>query len=521
MHSTTLSDYSINLKNISDEQRIFLLKFSIYSERKFNGDIKSKYKDNELMQSIVSQMYYEHDLKRLISLLIKNKRFLEVEYFEKFAKVKELRSFTRAIELNDYLLSENEIFNSVELKLFKEIKNKHSNLSKLRDYMHKLNINADENLNDRYYKFVDDLFEMYSNGMGINIASSNFSASTNKNKIIMLMNDDSVFLSYILSKDHIDILISRGEDTISKRVDVRNDLLTNKVFRFRNYLRKVNSDSNTVGVELYNFLIKPIEEHLPTSAKGSIFLSLNGVLRYIPFAAINDGQKYLIEKYKFTHYSELSKSPVEILTKRSKWKIAGFGVSKSVNNFSALPAVESELKAIIKNDIGGFFPGKIFMNEDFTLKSFNYSLKDKYSVYHLATHFKFTPGIDENSFFQLGNGEKLTVADLSKIKFTGVDLLTLSACDTALGGSISEDGKEIAGITYLLQRQGAKSVISSLWAVNDNSTSIIMKDIYYNVYYNNLSKVNSLRLAQLAMLKSKDFSHPYFWAPFLLNGNIQ
>ncbi len=521
VYSKTLYDYANNFKDITDSQKIFLLKLAIYNEKNFNNELKDLYKNNELMQSMLTETYTEFEFQKLFSLLIKNKRFLEVEYLNKLNKVKEIKTFTRASEFSENLISLNDIFTANELKLFNSIKTKHRDLTKLRDYIFKLDIKNSKALDDQYFKIIEELFVMYTAGLAADNVSINLPNLTNKNKIILLMSDESVFLSYILNKDYIDILISRGDATFSKRVDVRSEILTNKVFRFRNYLKNPKPDRQNVSVDLYNLLIKPVEEYLPRSPNGNIFLSLNGVLRYIPFAAIYNGQNFLVEKYNFTYYSELSKSPIEILTKRLNWKVAGFGVSKSINNFTALPAVESELKSIIKNDFSGVFPGKIYMNEDFTLKAFNSSLKDKYSVYHLATHFKFIPGVDANSFFQLGNGEKLTVADLSKLKFTGVDLLTLSACDTALSGSISEDGKEISGITYLLQRQGAKSVISSLWAVNDNSTSIIMKNIYHNIYFNNLTKANALRSAQLSMLKSNEFSHPYYWAPFLLNGNIR
>jgi CHAT domain-containing protein len=108
------------------------------------------------------------------------------------------------------------------------------------------------------------------------------------------------------------------------------------------------------------------------------------------------------------------------------------------------------------------------------------------------------------------------------------DLLTLSACDTGMTGSAS-NGREIDGLGTTAQLKGAKSVISSLWEVNDESTGRLMSDFYkkWAEGGGKLTKVEALRDAQLSLLKGRikpngtgfDYTHPYFWAPFVLMGN--
>src|SRR5205085_8206955 len=142
-------------------------------------------------------------------------------------------------------------------------------------------------------------------------------------------------------------------------------------------------------------------------------------------------------------------------------------------------------------------------------------------------------------------GQRLSLAQLKTATnlFGGVELLTLSACETAVGGT-GADGKEVEGFAVLAQRQGAKAVIASLWPVADRSTRQLMQHFYqlHNAQPGT-PKVESLRQAQLALLRGTaadteastqrglggqlvtartsgaPSAHPYFWAPFILIGN--
>ncbi|MDF5713265.1 MAG: CHAT domain-containing protein [Rhizonema sp. NSF051] len=117
--------------------------------------------------------------------------------------------------------------------------------------------------------------------------------------------------------------------------------------------------------------------------------------------------------------------------------------------------------------------------------------------------------------FGLYLGLYLEVQDMS--------LITLSACETGLGGP-NEDGVEISGISYYFLNSGAKAVMASLWSVSDESTRILMENFYTNLARGTtqapITKAQALRQAQLSLLKDKGiFNHPYYWAPFILIGN--
>jgi len=168
---------------------------------------------------------------------------------------------------------------------------------------------------------------------------------------------------------------------------------------------------------------------------------------------------------------------------------------------------------------------------------------------HIATHGKFVPVNPDNSYLLLGDGTQLAIPKIRTLQnLRNIDLVVLSACETALGGA-DRDGVEIAGISsYFLRKGAAKAVMASLWLVNDASTSLSMQQFYKNLATGTTTKAEALQQVQLRFLRGEitpkdapkrsreadikvtttpgtrvprpaNFSHPYYWAPFILIGN--
>ena len=193
------------------------------------------------------------------------------------------------------------------------------------------------------------------------------------------------------------------------------------------------------------------------------------------------------------------------------------GLSKAVQNFSAIPNVEVEIDAIAP-----FFQQKnILLNSQFTLSNISKALQSKtsYSIVHIASHGQFRR--DPKDTFLLVYDSKLTMNKLEGlIKFdqrhkTPVELLTLSACQTAVG-----DERAALGLAGVAIKAGVKSALASLWYVKDDATSQLMT-LFYEKLINNpeLSKVQALQEAQKTLIAQSKFRHPAYWAPFLLIGN--
>jgi CHAT domain-containing protein len=277
-------------------------------------------------------------------------------------------------------------------------------------------------------------------------------------------------------------------------------------------------------------------------------------LRYLPLAALHDGEHYLIERYALVGFTPAS---------QPRWKDApqpwrqalGLGVSKAHAPFPALPGVVSELQGIIRDPVQGategVLPGTIKLDEGFTGQEMLGALRRGYPVVHIASHFQLRPGDETTSFLLLGDGSRLSLAQVKMLPtvFGGVELLTLSACHTATGG-MEADGKEVEGFAVLAQRQGAKAVVATLWPVEDASTKEVMQTFYrLRDTQPGLSKAEALRQAQRQLLAgpgprltangARDstpehtrspaaplpaptqtaYAHPYYWAPFVLMGN--
>ena len=168
-----------------------------------------------------------------------------------------------------------------------------------------------------------------------------------------------------------------------------------------------------------------------------------------------------------------------------------------------------------------FRSASTYLDEAFTALRLRDVSQRQFPVLHVASHFRFSPGTEVNSFLLLGDGARLTLGDIrtQNYRFDNVDLLTLSACDTGLGGGRDEQGKEIEGFGVIAQQQGAKAVLATLWPVADQSTATLMADMYRRRQGLSLSKIEALRQAQLALQAQAKYAHPYYWAPFILMGN--
>jgi CHAT domain-containing protein len=168
------------------------------------------------------------------------------------------------------------------------------------------------------------------------------------------------------------------------------------------------------------------------------------------------------------------------------------------------------------------------------------------SVVHIATHFDSQPGVAANSHLLLGDGTQMSLAEIEDMAllFSDVDLLTLSACSTAFTNR-TEDGREVDSFGTIAQSLGASAVIASLWSVSDEATSRLMETMYrLRQAKPELGKSEALRQAQeqmadgvlkpeaagaadrgvrvtagAAAVVATGWTHPYYWAPFILIGN--
>jgi tetratricopeptide (TPR) repeat protein len=251
---------------------------------------------------------------------------------------------------------------------------------------------------------------------------------------------------------------------------------------------------------LYRVLLQPLEGHL--SGRERLVVVPHGRTHAVPFHALHDGERHLIEKI------EVSVCPSSSLLRLCAGRRRG-GQGALVLGYSdggRLPHVLEEARAV-----AALLPGESYVEEQAT-RAAVVSGAASYGVLHLAAHAEAR--LDNPSFahLKLADGQ-LSTADVFNLDLRGA-LVTLSACET--GRSVVNGGDELIGLSRGFLYAGASTLVQSLWRVEDGSTARLMER-FYRALCRGVAAGAALREAQLALLA--EGAHPYFWAPFQLIGD--
>ncbi|WP_190303507.1 CHAT domain-containing protein [Pseudanabaena sp. UWO311] len=327
----------------------------------------------------------------------------------------------------------------------------------------------------------------------------------------------TVLLYPLILSDRLEmILFSPNSLPISRTVNISKDNLEKLVTEFRAALIDEGSeDYREPATSLYNLLIKPIEADLVQSQAKTILYAPDGILRYIPLAALYDGKQWLSEKYRVSNLIAYTLSDFSLKPNIQPNILAGaFGGKTGEKRFGqqSLPATLKEVEAI-----ASYFPNSVTLLEDaFSRQAAEDKFKN-HNILHFATHAEFNTGTPDNSFIIFGNGDKIRLSELTDWQIPNVELIVLSACQTGVGKLGT--GVEILGFGYQVQKVGAKNAIASLWSVDDAGTQALMEAFYKELKKADVSPTESLNRAQISLIKSSKFNHPKYWSAFFVIGN--
>ena len=335
----------------------------------------------------------------------------------------------------------------------------------------------------------------------------------------------------LLGQDHAYAIVVTASSRKKFDLKATPAELRSKVFETLENLAARSSDPKLLLGQLYAMIVAPLEGELktieaqPASQSGvpTLLWSLDDALRYLPMAALYDGNHYMLERFNnvlFTpeSYGHMTDKP---LATGSAPSVLAMGLSKSYGGLPALPGVMPELDAVVRDpavpESHGPMEGKLLPNEQFTLASLKTELGagTGFPVVHIASHFVEETGSGEEPFLMLGgdasadaNGYQWNLSEMerSTVVFHGTRLLTLSACSTAKDYK-TRDGTEMDSLGMIAQQKDAEAVLATLWDVNDASTSRLMSDFYSRWLKNPADgKAEALRQAQLALLKGPEAS---------------
>jgi CHAT domain-containing protein len=377
-------------------------------------------------------------------------------------------------------------------------------------------------------------------------------------------NQTAAILYPLILDDRLEIiLITPNGPPLRRTVKIDRPTLNKTILQFGLETTDPDKDPRANAQQLYQWLIKPIEADLKEAGIETLIYSPDRLLRSIPIAALHDGQQWLAEKYQISHFTSLNatnflakrNAPPKVLSGTISDQPSTIYNVKLQDNpesyrFEGLPAGKIELNAINKSISGS----KNLIENDFSSDR----LRDdasQFNILHLATHGYFDVSRPENSFLLFSQPDSrgknyATITDISNWELNGIDLVTLSACQTAVTPDKAETKLGVLGISYEFESAGARSTIASLWRVNDRSTALLMQAFYQNLSQGK-TKAEALKNAQNTMLhlntsdtvtqahdqlnrslsikttipipttppKNTGYSHPYYWAPFILIGN--
>jgi CHAT domain-containing protein len=378
---------------------------------------------------------------------------------------------------------------------------------------------------DVYMTEIQAAFATKGAARSAEVAETSAQATRELQALIRSLGDGVVLLQMYLTDDQVNLLLTTPGVQLARSAKVPVKELNSQIAALRRALREPSNQPLAQAQALYRLLLGPVEADLAQAGAKTVMLSLDGTLRYLPLGALHDGKQYAAQKWALPLYASVVKDKLRDAP-TPQWQAAGLGVTRALGDFTALPAVRGEMGSIIQTRAGtgqtqGVMPGEVYLDEAFTALRLMDVGKRRFELLHVASHFRFSPGTEANSFLLLGDGQHLTLGDIrtQNYRFDQVELLTLSACDTGLGGGRDEKGREIEGFGVIAQQQGAKAVLATLWPVADKSTAMLMADMYLRRQSQGMSKIEALRQAQLALMAQPKYAHPFYWAPFILMGN--
>ncbi|MDH3886125.1 MAG: CHAT domain-containing protein [Desulfobacterales bacterium] len=363
-----------------------------------------------------------------------------------------------------------------------------------------------------------------------NFASLSTVDSLTMPDVMRLIPDGISLVEYYYDPNHLYIWVLDNKRHYFLKKDIPSSYLENLTKAYRNLVFKCKdvrsmkvvkeggqrlSDPKfqfgKVNEALESILLEGVFNQIKTD---KIYIVPHGILHYLPFHALTCHSGYLIEKHQIGYIPSATALKYVLAKRKEKpVNLLAFGNPELNAVKMQLPFAEKEVR-----DLEKIYPGaKILIGEAASEASFKQHA-GAHGIVHVASHGEFNSNTPLLSCLRLsaGNGEdgRLETREVFGLNLDAY-LVTLSACNTAIGKLTK--GDDVVGLTRAFIFAGTPSILGTIWSVNDESTSKFMKYFYDNL--KELDKFESLQLAQIKMISSENYSHPYHWAGFRLIGD--
>ncbi|MBL1177170.1 CHAT domain-containing protein [Pantanalinema sp. GBBB05] len=489
--------------------------------------------------------------RTLANLLIEQGRIGEAQQVLERLKVQELNDFTQGSRAPTAIAEVG--FNSLETQIQGQYNSLIAFGGKFYDCEQRRCAQYSElktqyqTLSKEFQTFVEQIKQQLHDSRLAQVDQSTQDFQTSADRVVTA-NPNSILIYPLVLADKTRILWAAKGGVLSKTAvcPLGEAALYSKVSQFQALLSTHDDEAQlqAIGKDLYDCLVKPLEPELAANKIQHLIFVPDRATNYIPMAALFDGNHYLIQRFAVSNILSASLTDTgKTLLLPPSTSVLALGLSEAQGDYSALPNVEAELNAIVKQPNNrGIYPGEILLNQQFTKAAFEDNIWG-HKIIHIATHSEFKSENPRSSYFLLGTGTPYPIPDVQTLRdLKDVQLVVLSACQTGLGGTDGL-GLEVSGISsfFMGDRDRAKAVLASLWSVSDASTSVLMQQFYKYLATGKLTKAEALRQAQLSLLNGTlptsvlpyrtavpvsssgqaigSLAHPYYWSPFILIGN--
>ncbi len=327
-------------------------------------------------------------------------------------------------------------------------------------------------------------------------------------EIQRLIGSKTTLVSYFVTTDKTLAFVITSSSFQAVEIPVKEADLRGAINWFRSFpnLRDAEPQSLT---QLSSWLIAPIKEFIKTS---DVVIVPHGVLHYAPFAALTGGRVYFGDEHPIHYLPSASILP----SLRRRTQPTGhvvLAVSQSrADGLPALRHADEEAASV----------AKLYHTQPLTTgRATRAELLKRASacnILHIAAHaqLKATSPLFSSILLSAEKDESpaLEVREVYGMDLNQTNLVVLSACETQLGSQ--SRGDDIVGLNRAFMYAGARSVIASLWTVDDEATSLLMQ-AFYTKLKQGMTKARALQAAQSETRKK--YPHPYYWAGFVLTGD--
>ena len=328
---------------------------------------------------------------------------------------------------------------------------------------------------------------------------------------------DTALVSYFYGDNAIYIItITKTTKNIDKVIidEKLEDLLTDSY----SMLNNPKSDLNILKSKTNQIYKKLVENSIVITSKEKLIIIADGLLSYLPFSSFSiSSNNYLVEKQSISYAN--SATLLFQLESNQNTNNDVLAFAPSFNYSSSLLSLPNNVSEV--NKVLNHFTGQSYINENATLQNFNKNNSD-FGIIHLATHAIIEDENPEYSYLAFSeypqSNNLLYINDLYNLDLNA-NMVTLSACESGIGSL--KRGEGMLSLARGFYFSGTASIASTLWKVDDTSSSYLMNEFYQNLAKGN-TKDMALRNAKLNFIKSnKDnrLSHPYYWSCFIISGD--